>query len=203
MNEKLTLSVDTSSGFCSVWCGDCSNQYYFKELETNDHVINLPIMVNEAIASVDRPVDRIIMVNGPGSFTGLRCTASLVLGLSKGMDVALYGISSFHAFWNSVDNIGEKVLVVLNSKTRGVYYQLLDKNGEEISEARYGMLEEAFCLLDKDTTLITNITAQLLDNTVCRNKEIISHPRVNFFVAICEKFYFNILPNYVRPEYTA
>lgn len=203
MNEKLTLCVDTSSGFCSVWCGDSSNEQYFKELETNDHVINLPIMVNEAIASVDRPVDRIIMVNGPGSFTGLRCTASLVLGLSKGMDVALYGISSFHAFWNSVDNIGEKVLVVLNSKTRGVYYQLLGKNGEEITETCYGTIEEAFCLLDKDTTLITNITEQLPNNMVCRNKEIISHPRVNFFVAICEKFYFNILPNYVRPEYTA
>lgn len=71
-----------------------------------------------AIAEVTqgRPVDRIGVGIGPGSFTGVRIAISYAKALALGWSVPLCGISSFEALECGIDAAGRPLLTVVRGR---------------------------------------------------------------------------------------
>lgn len=110
-----------------------------KEVESiNSHsVILLPLiesLIKEENINVE-DLDRIVVVNGPGSFTGVRIglTVAKTFGFAK--NIPVYPISSLKAYLVSTDTNTNKISII--EDTRGYYVCAFDKDNNEILEEQY------------------------------------------------------------------
>ena len=75
------------------------------------HDVRLPGIVNAALRSADMgfdEIDRIGVVVGPGSFTGVRVGVAYARGLGLALDVPVVGVTSLEAAWPGQDGwVGE------------------------------------------------------------------------------------------------
>ena len=133
-----TLFIDTHSELLTVGVliEDKLNK---KEIESyNSHsVLLLPlletILKEENIEIED--LDRIIVVNGPGSFTGIRIGLTVAKTIGYAKKIPVYPISSLKAYLVSTDTEEDKMAVIEDNK--GYYICVYDKDNNEKLEEQY------------------------------------------------------------------
>ena len=163
----MILGIDCSEGLNLIFFDKKKILYKYK----NNKIVNtsevLITKVENSLKKIKKnynDISKIIIINGPGSFTGIRCSVTFAKMMKISLSIPIYGYTKF-----------ELVNYFLNSKSKNknikksifLYYQ-----GEDFFYSRY---ENYKCILKPE---ILNITQYNFDNY--KNDLIISDNKLFF-----------------------
>ena len=120
------LALDTSSLACSVALltdGEILQRYTEREREHTKLVVPMIEDVLAEAGTVLRDVDAFVLGNGPGSFIGLRISASLVQGMAFGVSRPVVPVSSMLAVAEAAfsDDDCDEVIVAQDAPMNEAY----------------------------------------------------------------------------------
>lgn len=122
-----------------------------KDLETHSNLFLCKveeILKNNNLLPDD--VDRIIVVNGPGSFTGIRIAVTVAKVYAFSLKKEIVTISSLEAYALSTKD-ADYVVPIIDARRGFVYSAIYDKNMNCILKDCYINLEELKCKVDSLT----------------------------------------------------
>ena len=194
------LYLDTSSSF--LYSGIISDDKLVSEIKAkmdNDLSKITLYKIEEMFKSVSlkpKDIDKIIVVNGPGSFTGIRVGITIAKTYAWGLKKSITTISSLEAM--AISSTSNTYKVPLIDARRGyVYAAIYDKDNNVVMEPAHiklENLEEEIKKLDSDITVITNDDVEINYTKEKYNPNILE---------IVKKFKSKkeINPHIVNPEY--
>ena len=91
---------------------------------------------NEFKISTDS-VDKIILVNGPGSFTGIRIGATIAKTFAWAKNIPISTITSLEAMALSSKSNSDLLVPIIDARRGFVFSQIFDNKFNEISKPRY------------------------------------------------------------------
>lgn len=135
------LYLDTSSSFlyCAIVKNDeCIGELKLK-LDKDLSSLALSQIHNLFITTSTKPedIDKILVVNGPGSFTGIRVGLAIVKTFAWGLNKKISTISSLEAMAVSNKNNYEYFIPIIDARRGYVYSGIYDKEGNEILKGQY------------------------------------------------------------------
>lgn len=137
----MILFIDTHTELITIALKTKENLFIkTKESEYSHSIYTMP-MIEELFKENNlnvKDLDEIIVVNGPGSFTGIRIGLSIAKTIAYALNLKIHTISSLKAYLISSDINEEKMAVIEDNK--GYYVCAFDKNNNTIVEEKY--LEE-------------------------------------------------------------
>ena len=141
-------------------------------------------------------IDKILVVNGPGSFTGIRVGITIAKTYAWGLKKDITTVTSLEAMAISSNFKGYKVPLI-DARRGYVYGAIFDEDNNEVFKACHISLEqlkEHINKLDKDVVIITNDELDLEYNKEEYKPDILK---------IVEKYKDreNVNPHFVNPEY--
>ncbi len=113
-----------------------------------------------------KDIDKIIVVNGPGSFTGIRIGITIAKVYAWSLNIPITTITSLEAM--SLSSNSNKVHVPMINARRGyVFAAVYDENNKEIIEPQHIKLDELMEKISKiaDYEIITNDEFEEINNT--------------------------------------
>lgn len=138
----LILALDTSSVASS--CALVEDNKTIAESFLNEkitHSATIMPMIEDMFSCCGRDIKDVKIftaTSGPGSFTGVRIGASVLLGLAFGKNAACIGVSSLEVTAAPFDNelFKDKIICPLMDARRGQFYNALFKNGQRLTQDR-------------------------------------------------------------------
>ena len=144
-----------------------------------------------------KEIDKIIVVNGPGSFTGIRIGITIAKVYAWSLNIPITSISSLDAMAISSD-IDTYKIPILDARRGYVYAAIYDKNNDIVFKPSHIKIEELYnevIRLNETCTVITN------DDTEFYNLEKIKYdPDIRKIVEI-KKNKASEDPHQVNPIY--
>ncbi|EUC00458.1 universal protein YeaZ [Rhizobium sp. CF080] len=138
----IVLAIDTAGVDCSAALYDsAAGKVLSAVTETigKGHAERLMAVIDEALTAASFPlksVERIAVVIGPGSFTGIRVGVAAARGLGLALGVESVGVTTLEAL--AVKFLGEHpghpVVVAMDAKRNEVYTQAFSAKGEALGE---------------------------------------------------------------------
>jgi tRNA threonylcarbamoyladenosine biosynthesis protein TsaB len=121
------LAIDTTSDACSVALQDGDVVAEQHRVEPREHTRILLPMIRQLLRELglDRQdLDAVVLGNGPGSFIGMRISASVAQGLCFGADLPLVPVSSLAVIAAEVieRDSARKVAVAQDARMHEVYF---------------------------------------------------------------------------------
>lgn len=122
------LSIDTSSGFCSValeYNGRIFAEHELTEQNHSAHVLPMVRRVLGAGGLMVQDVDALVVGIGPGGFTGVRLGVAVVQGLAYAADKPVVALSSLVALAQAAADLSDgdvTVLVANDARMKQVYW---------------------------------------------------------------------------------
>ncbi len=118
------LAIDTSGLAASVCIWDNKPVYTSTIINKNTHSVNLLPMIHTAFELSNlniKDMDCIAVVNGPGSFTGIRIGVSTAKGLAQGLNKPCIAISTLEALAFSAYKYDSIICPMLDARSKQVY----------------------------------------------------------------------------------
>lgn len=139
------LYLDTSSSF--LYCAIVKNNDCIGEIKLNLErdlsSLALSQINNLFLTTSTKPedIDKILVVNGPGSFTGIRVGLTIAKTFAWGLNKKISTISSLEAM--SISSLGDYdyFIPVIDARRGYVYSGIFDKEGNEVLKSQYINLE--------------------------------------------------------------
>src|SRR5688572_23416278 len=129
----LILSLETSTGVCSVALNDDENLIVDREIHIpQSHASKLALLVEEVLNASGRSMKELSAVaiaSGPGSYTGLRIGTSMAKGLCYALDVPLVAVGTLDVMASQVRKINtERSLLcpMIDARRMEVYCMVFD-----------------------------------------------------------------------------
>lgn len=141
----LILSIDTSCNTLGVSLTE--NGIVLAECAINNkktHSVKLMPTVNYVLEASERnikDVSLIAVVNGPGSFTGLRIGVSCAKALSYTLDIPVIGVSTLDYLARSTCFKDSVICPIIDARNKQVYYCIYEGD-KRISDYSAGSVEE-------------------------------------------------------------
>ncbi len=164
----ISLFLDTSSKKLEVILVKDNEILSKKELESiNDHASHLVPFIDEVLKENDmttKDINKIYVVNGPGSFTGTRIGVTVGKTLAYSNNINVVPVSSLKQYIFSKTGY-DYYISIINDKNNRLYYGIYDKDYNDIIIDKYSTKE----IFDKDVSklegnkLIIDETNQELD----------------------------------------
>ncbi len=193
------LYIDTSSNY--LYTGIVENEELLIELQekleqnlSRDALPEIASMFNKINLS-PTDIDKIIVVDGPGSFTGIRIGVTIAKVYASSLNKKITTISSLEAMATSFDKASYYVPII-DARRGFVYTAIYDKNGKEVlfpQHIKINILEEKLSQLD-DYLIITNDEIKLEGIKVTYKPDILK-------IVQTYKNRKNINPHSVNPNY--
>ena len=194
------LYLDTSSSF--LYAGIVEDNKLIAEIseEMDCDLSRIALLkISEMFNKVNlkpNDIDKIIVVNGPGSFTGIRVGITIAKTYAWGLKKDITTVTSLEAMAISSNFDGYKVPMI-DARRSYVYGAIFDQDNNEIfkrSHIKLDELNEKISKLDKDVIIITN------DEIETNYKKENYKPDI---LKIVNKFRDKecINPHFVNPEY--
>ncbi len=191
-----TLYIDTSSSY--LYTGIVKDSKLLTEVQEelghNLSEIALPKIVEmfdkTGLKATD--INKIIVVNGPGSFTGIRVGLTIAKVFAWSLNIPITTITSLEAMAVSINN--DKLLVPIIDARHDYVYAAIYDNDITILKPSYIKLESLYNKLNKDYLFITNDLINLKGEKCEYNPDILKI--VNKYVDKKD-----INPHMVNPEY--
>ena len=140
----ISLFFDTSSKNLIVYLIKDNNILYEKELETtNDHSKYLVPFIDEALKTNNiepKDINKVYVVNGPGSFTGTRIGVTVGKTFCYSNDINVIPVSSLKQYIFSESNKDYYVSIIKDKGNR-VYYGIYDKDYNDIVTDKYNYID--------------------------------------------------------------
>lgn len=164
----ITLYLDTTSSFLyTAIIKDGESLAEIKEhLGNNLSEYTLPRieeMLNVKNISVD-DIDRIVVVNGPGSFTGIRIGLTIAKTMAWAKNIPIVPISSLEAMALSADAEYDYIVPAIDARRNFLYASIYDnKNNSFVMNEKYVSCETLNIALDTLMGKICFITNDVID----------------------------------------
>ena len=192
------LYIDTSSSF--LYAAILENDNIISKV-CEDYGQSLSEIALPKIATMfeenninPKEIDKIIVVNGPGSFTGIRIGITIAKVYAWSLKIKITTISSLEAM--AISNNSDKVKVPIINARRGYVYGAIYANDKEILKPQHIKLEELQNKLRdiNDYIYISNDEFEDIDNIEKYEPD---------FIKIVNKYKDKeeINPHLVNPEY--
>lgn len=191
------LYIDTSSSY--LYTGIVCDGKLISEVQENLQLdlskLALPKIAGMFSEDNLKPndIDKIIVVNGPGSFTGIRVGLTIAKVYAWSLNIPIIPITSLEAMACSCEE--DRMLVPIIDARRGYVYGAIYKDDEEILKPQHIKLETLMEHLKDNNYVFITKDDIALDGDKCSYKPNILKI-VNKF---CQKKALN--PHGVNPEY--
>lgn len=156
MNNMYTLFISTYNYLITIGLLKDGKKLSIKEIESvKSHSIYL-IPTIESILNENnidiKNINEIIVINGPGSFTGVRLGVTVAKTLAYTLNIKIKTISSLDALAVSDKTLDRKIVTINDNK--GVYFAIYENNiiGSKIDY----LSNNEFDNYNKNSTLIIN-----------------------------------------------
>lgn len=160
----MTLYLDTSSSF--LYTAIIKDDILFAEikekLDNNLSEYTLPRieeMLNVKNISID-DISKIVVVNGPGSFTGIRIGLTIAKTLAWAKNIPIIPISSLEAMALSYDGNYDYVVPAIDARRNYLYATIYDtKNNNFVMNEKYVSIDTLNVVLESlvgDICFISN-----------------------------------------------
>lgn len=160
----MQLALETSTNICSVALRSSEGKVWEKRTETRGtHSEKLFLFIDELLKTHDAVVgelDSVIVSEGPGSYTGLRISASAVKGLLFQSKVKLYAANTLAGFAYSAAKVNPEVTCIhsiIDARRVHVYHQAFEYSTGTITaknEVRVTPIEEFEDMLKEGEAVI-------------------------------------------------
>jgi tRNA threonylcarbamoyl adenosine modification protein YeaZ len=169
----------------------------------------ISFLVNKSLSDSSLNIsdlDGVIVTTGPGNFTSLRVGISFGVGLSKGLAIPIYGISSLQAImfshkknWKEYKNF----LVTAEARGNDYFFQLFDNLSNPISDPIKTSLEEAKIIFFNNNLFFVGSGSLGVAKTLGQEKNIICDNDEIDFLLVFEGMKKNIsyYQNNLQPVY--
>lgn len=193
------LYIDTSSSY--LYAGIVLNRKLTSEIKKEfGHTLSeeaLPGIVSlfEKEGLTAKDIDKIIVVNGPGSFTGIRIGITIAKVFAWGLNIPITSISALEAM--ALSSTTEKLHVpIINARRNYVFAAIYNKENNAILKPMHIKLEELLVELatEDDYVFISNDEFDELKNVEPYTPDI--EKIVNYFENKAP-----INPHAINPEY--
>lgn len=136
----MQLALETSTNICSVALKDSEGEVYEKRTEVRgSHSEEMFLFIDELLKEHGvnfKDINLIVVSEGPGSYTGLRISASAVKGLLFDTDKKLFAANTLAGFAESVINVDEnslKIHSIIDARRVHVYHQPFEYKSGKLS----------------------------------------------------------------------
>lgn len=140
----ISLFLNTSIDFLSVAIvkdGVVLDSFY-TNLNNDLSKITLSVIDDmfSRLSISKRDINRIVCVNGPGSFTGLRIGVTIAKVWAYSLNIDIVGVSSLYVLATGVED--DYIVPIIDARRGYVYAGIYDKNYNVVMEDCYISLEE-------------------------------------------------------------
>lgn len=193
------LYIDTSSSYFYAGIAEDNNLLaeVKKEFGTSLSEEALPEIVSLFTKTnlTAKDIDKIIVVNGPGSFTGIRIGITIAKVYAWSLNIPITTITSLEAMMLSSNKNKVKVPMI-DARRRYVFSAIYDENHQIILKPQHIKMDDINKELEKlsDYTIITKDELEEYDNKEDYNPDILRI--INYF-----KDKESINPHGVNPDY--
>ena len=154
----MILFIDTHAELITIALKNKDDLFIkTKESEYSHSIYTMPMIeeiFKENKLSV-KDLKKIIVVNGPGSFTGIRIGLSIAKTMAYALKIDINTISSLTAYLVSNTTSENKAAIIEDNK--GYYISVFDKNNNPIKEEYYSEENDCDCKVVKQTLDINKI----------------------------------------------
>ncbi len=164
------LYLDTSTSY--LYAGVVSDNKLLAELkdklDNNLSTFSLSLIEKmfEKLQITPRDIDKIIVVNGPGSFTGVRIGITIAKTWAWALHIPITTVSSLLAMSISCNSVGYKIPII--DARRGYYYaSIYDKNNKIILNDCYIKRESLIHEVNKLNEKFSFIASSNLEDNTC------------------------------------
>lgn len=196
------LYLDTSSSF--LYIGIYEDGKMITELKENLgsdlSVYALAKIANafEISKITPKEINKIILVNGPGSFTGIRIGITIAKVYAWAENIAITTISSLEAMTLSSSKEVDYIIPIIDARREAVYTAIYNKNNEPVMLGQYTTLEALKVAVDNlpgSSIYISNDSNINIDSPI--------EPYTPNFIKIIEKNIDkeNINPHFIDANY--
>lgn len=163
-----TLFLDTHGELVTISFINQSNIFTKTKLSEYSHATEVLPLLNEMLKEKSITLnnfDKIIVVNGPGSFTGIRIGLTIAKTIAYSLDIKIYTISSLKAYLISSDEEGICVIedpkgYYIGVEDKEIYTSSLEEyNKYKIIENKLNILKIVEFFKDKEPLNVHGIKA--------------------------------------------
>jgi tRNA threonylcarbamoyladenosine biosynthesis protein TsaB len=159
----IVLAIDTAGVDCSVALYDSAAGRLLScvsEAIGKGHAERLMAIIDAALAKAGvklQAIDRIAVVIGPGSFTGIRVGVAAARGLALALGRESVGVTTLEVLARShlEKHPGQTVVAAMDAKRNEVYTQAFASDGQPLSEPAALSPEETSALVEKFSATAT------------------------------------------------
>ena len=140
----ISLFLNTSIDFLSVAVvkDNVVLDSFYTKLNNDLSKITLSVIDDmfSRLSISKRDINRIVCVNGPGSFTGLRIGVTIAKVWAYSLNIDIVGVSSLYVLATGVED--DYIVPIIDARRGYVYAGIYDKNYNVVMEDCYISLEE-------------------------------------------------------------
>lgn len=134
----MILFIDTHDELITIGLKNNDDLFVKTKMSEYSHSIFTMPMIEEIFKEnkLDvKDLEKIIVVNGPGSFTGIRIGLSIAKTMAYALNIKINTISSLTAYLVSSDLTCDKIAIIKDNK--GCYISAMDKDNNILVEEQY------------------------------------------------------------------
>lgn len=197
----ITLFIDTSLADVSIAIvKDDTILAQINKSIPNEHSIYAVSYVDEVLKESNleaKDIDNIMVVNGPGSFTGIRIGLTIAKVYAYLLKKDIITVSSLKAMALSVKN--NIAIALIDAKHNNYYYGVYDMFDNDVKKEAFGNVNEVITLIKKyeDATIVSREDIKIEDYPI---------EKVNLDIVNIVKYYKGepsenvhlVVPNYMK-----
>jgi tRNA threonylcarbamoyl adenosine modification protein YeaZ len=192
----IKLFIDTATSRLIVGIYKDNKELYLENVEAHNDLSSrvLPTIkkICEEVNIKINDVDEIYVVNGPGSFTGIRVGVTIAKTLAWSLNKKIYTVSELQL--QASCGKSKYIVPMIDARRGYVYAGVYNKNLKSIIKDQYIELDELKNLLsDYDENEITFVSYDKIDNTIL--------PEVDIEKLLAKGKFKEVNPHNVNPNY--
>ncbi len=196
----INLFIDTSASDVSI--AVLKDNQVLSEINKsipNKHSIYVVPFIDEVLKNASLTPDRvekIYVVTGPGSFTGVRIGVTIAKTYAYLKKIPITAVSSLKML--ALSNPSETVLSLIDAKHNHYYLGLYNKEKEEIVKEHFGSKEEVLEIIDKYHPTIVSLEEINHEEIKSSKQQLDISKIISYYQDKEEENYFSIKPNYLK-----
>lgn len=194
------LFIDTSSSDVSIAIiSDKKILTSINKTIPNAHSIYTISFIDKAIKEANltpNDIDKILVVTGPGSFTGVRIGVTIAKTYAYLRKIEVIAVSSLKMLAISCEH--DYCLALINARNNNYYLGLYDKNNNEVINEQFASYEKVLELINKyQPTIVSNEDITIENKKI--PKQVLNIENITLFYQDLESTNPHlIVPNYLK-----